>query len=825
MENQLDLLLVLIPALPLAAAILVALVGPRFAKQYSHLPVIAALLASCVCSFWLLREVARQTPELPPAAMQQPHEGFEHITTLWTWADVGEALRLGGASAADAGSWRNFRVDIALRADALTAIMLSMVTFVSTLVAIFAAGYMHGDRGYWRFFAYIGLFVFSMTMLVSVSNFVLLFVFWEAVGVCSYLLIGFWYEKPEAAAAGKKAFLVNRVGDFGFALALFLIWTTYGTLNFHDTRADGETNSVLLEQAAEAVAAGDAPQGTQALVVPGVLGRQRIAANDYTTGGVALAICLLLLLGACGKSAQFPLHVWLPDAMEGPTPVSALIHAATMVTAGVYMVTRCTPLFAASPAAQLAVACVGAFTALLAGLIALTQFDLKRVLAYSTISQLGYMFLALGTGTVGGISAGMFHLFTHAFFKALLFLGAGSVMHAMGNVIDMRQFGGLRKLMPTTHATFLIGCLALAGIPPFAGFWSKDAIVASVEERAHALHHELESRHETESGAPGHAAHEPSAATAGTHATVLAGWSDQQLHCFAQAYQWLFYSSLFTALLTAFYTFRAFFMTFYGPLRIPHEAGHHAHESPAMMTGPLIVLALCAGVVGVYLDQTLRGGAHLFGEFLLGTPVLSDGLAAATRAPFEFHLSVAGLSSAIAFGGVLLATYLYLGPRREVDWLRSILDLEGLTRWLDAEAVARWRKIRWVAAAERRANALGLGWLLSLLANVVLLLALVLSTPLLLAQLVSPYKLSMGKFYFDELYYATIVAPLRGAARVCYVIDRWLVDGLVNAVGRIPVRFGNLMRSLQMGLVQFYALAMVLGLLVLLAARIMLAAG
>ncbi|MEX0819965.1 MAG: NADH-quinone oxidoreductase subunit L, partial [Pirellulaceae bacterium] len=493
MDDSLGRLLILIPALPLAAAIIVAIAGPKLLKQWSHVPVIVALVASFVCSLGLLSEVSRQSTAAKPEHAALDNAGFERVVTLWTWANVAEAYDQdrpaygSSASSIPENGLRDFRIDVTLRADALTAIMLSMVTFVSSLVAIFGAGYMHGDRGYWRFFAYIGLFVFSMTMLVAASNFILLFVFWEAVGVCSYLLIGFWYEKPDAVSAGKKAFLVNRVGDVGFALALFLIWTNYGTLNFHDTRADGETNQVLVAHAMESQLAGDAPGDDDSLVVRGVLGRWRIAANDYATGNVALAICLLLLLGACGKSAQFPLHVWLPDAMEGPTPVSALIHAATMVTAGVYMVTRCTPLFMASPEAQLTVACVGAFTALLAGLIAMTQYDLKRVLAYSTVSQLGYMFLALGTGTLAGISAGMFHLFTHAFFKALLFLGAGSVMHAMGNVIDMRRFGGLRKRMPTTHATFLVGCLALAGFPLLSGFFSKDSIVAAVHQRVHDM--------------------------------------------------------------------------------------------------------------------------------------------------------------------------------------------------------------------------------------------------------------------------------------------------------------------------------------------------
>ncbi|MFO0867492.1 MAG: proton-conducting transporter membrane subunit, partial [Pirellulales bacterium] len=382
MDSRLHLLMILVPGLPLAAALLTAVLGPRQLRAASHWPVILALAGSFLASLSLLNEVASRQAELSAP------DGFEHVLRLWTWAHVPDAYAqadaAGGSAAAD-GSLRDFHIDITLRADALTSIMLSMVTFISTLVAIFAAGYMQGDRGYWRFFTYIALFVFSMTMLVSVSNFVLLFVFWEAVGVCSYLLIGFWYPKPEAAAAGKKAFLVNRVGDFGFALALFLIWTQYGTLDFHDRLGAAPEDS--------ATAAAPSPSDRLADTPRGILSPARIRAQDYQAGAIGLAICLLLMLGACGKSAQFPLHVWLPDAMEGPTPVSALIHAATMVTAGVYMVTRCTPLFAVSPEAQLVVAVIGGVTALLAGLIALTQHDLKRVLAYSTVSQLGYMFL------------------------------------------------------------------------------------------------------------------------------------------------------------------------------------------------------------------------------------------------------------------------------------------------------------------------------------------------------------------------------------------------------------------------------------------------
>ncbi len=445
--------------------------------------------------------------------------------------------------------------------------MLATVTFISLLVIVYSVGYMRGDPGYWRFFAYVSLFVFSMTMLVTASNFVLLYTFWEAVGLCSYLLIGFWFQRRAASAAALKAFLVNRVGDFGFLLAILLLWTTYGTLDFHDppeNAAAGSPSAFRLPPSAIRLE-GDSPSFVGRDLgqsPPGILGQTRLTHPElYVHGGVAAAICLLLLMGACGKSAQLPLHVWLPDAMEGPTPVSALIHAATMVTAGVYLVARCAPLFAASAEARCVVAAIGGSTALMAAIVALTQTDLKRILAYSTISQLGYMFLALGAGTLAGVAAGMFHLVTHAFFKALLFLGAGSVMHAMGGVIDISQLGGLRRRLPITHWTFLFGCLALAGVAPFAGFWSKDAILAAVAEKA------------GQSDPPG-------------------------------LYAALYWVGLLTAFLTAAYAFRALFLTFYGPERIPAAAGPHAHESPPSMTGPMLLLALGALGVGAYFQAT-----------------------------------------------------------------------------------------------------------------------------------------------------------------------------------------------------------------------------
>ncbi|MGE3180218.1 MAG: NADH-quinone oxidoreductase subunit L [Phycisphaerae bacterium] len=417
-------------------------------------------------------------------------------------------------------------IDVNYYVDSLTGIMLVVVTFVALMVVIYASGYMrdhhgHKEVGYERFFAWLGLFVFSMLMLVLAGNFVLLYLGWEAVGLCSYLLIGFYYQKPEAAAAAKKAFLVNRIGDFGFALGIFALWHALSPL----------------------VAPGENPLDYTTLFAHvHELDSQTVLGIHAPT-----LICLLLLCGALGKSAQFPLYVWLPDAMEGPSPVSALIHAATMVTAGVYMVARLGPLFALSPFTLDVILVIGLIGAVLAATMAMAQYDMKRILAYSTMSQLAFMFCALGAGVP---QAAIFHLFTHAFFKALLFLTAGSVMHSMGNIIDLRYFSGLKKVMPQTYWLMLIGCLALAGAPLLAGFWSKDEIVHGV------LEHNF---------------------TAGV---IL----------------------LITAFLTAYYTFRMFFMCFHGETRTPAEAGDHPHDSPPIMNGPLVPLAIgavAAGWIGI----------------------------------------------------------------------------------------------------------------------------------------------------------------------------------------------------------------------------------
>ncbi|HMF19231.1 MAG TPA: NADH-quinone oxidoreductase subunit L, partial [Gemmataceae bacterium] len=562
----------LIPVLPLLASVVTALAGPRWLKQQSHWPCIIAAVCSCFLSFLVLRAV---------------NSGFEDFKRYYMWFEAG-----------------NVSVGFTLGADGLTAVMLVTVTFVGSLIAIYSIGYMHHDPGYARYFAEISLFLFSMTGLVLAENFILLYAFWEGVGLCSYLLIGYYYARPSAAAAARKAFLVTRLGDIGLFIGILLLWSVSDhSLDF----------SRILNNATE--------------IDP----------------GMRIAICLLLFSGAVGKSAQFPLHVWLPDAMEGPSPVSALIHAATMVTAGVYLVARCTPLFGVTPEAQLVVATIGGFTAFLASLIALTQSDLKRVLAYSTISQLGYMFLALGSGTRNeghflaglAVTAAIFHLFTHAFFKALLFLSAGSVMHAMGNVIDMRRFGGLRHVLKKTHWLFLCGAGALSGFPViFSGFWSKDEILADV----------------LEAGSPG---------SVGSF-----------------AYLFLFCLGMLTAGLTAFYTFRAYFLTFWGEVRIPHEAGEHPHESPPVMLVPMAILAVGAVALGLILGPT-----GVFNDFLQEHWMVS---AFPHLLPFKEHhhnLLLMVASGVLALVGIGLAWWMYVRkPASASELAQALPGIYGLSR-------------------------------------------------------------------------------------------------------------------------------------------------
>ena len=457
-----------------------------------------------------------------------------------------------------------FQADWGLLLDPLSAVMILVVAGVGFLIHVYAVGYMHDDRDFSRFFTYLNLFMFSMLMLVLANNYLLLYVFWEAVGLCSYLLIGFWFERPSAAEAGKKAFIVNRVGDFGFGLGVMLLWTTLGTLQY----------------------------GRVFATAPGSL----TAGGDLVT-----IITLLLFLGATGKSAQLPLYVWLPDAMEGPTPVSALIHAATMVTAGVYMVARSAPLFNLAPLTLGVVAWIGGLTAVFAASIALVQTDIKRVVAYSTISQLGYMFLGCG---VGAYAAAIFHLMTHAFFKALLFLGAGSVIHGLAGDQDLRRMGGLRRHMPITAWTFLFAALANVGIFPLAGFWSKDEILYG--------------------------------AFAGGHIAL-----------------WILAAG--GVFLTGFYMLRCYYLAFEGSPRASAH-GQHAHESPAVMTIPLVILAAFSIGVGFVGFPPEHGPYQRFVEVVFAVP----GEVAAHAAPLGSLVALALVSLLLAVGGVLVATWFYL---------------------------------------------------------------------------------------------------------------------------------------------------------------------
>ncbi len=494
----------IIVALPLAGAAINGLLG----RRWTHTPVNVVGVGSVSLTFLAVLELLREFERLPAA--QDPRSYF-------TWITAG-----------------NFRVDFSLQVDQLTIVMLLAVAGVGLLIHIYSTGYMAHEGGYYRFFAEMNLFMFFMLLLVMASNLVLLFVGWEGVGLCSYLLIGFFFLRKTAADAGKKAFIVTRIGDFGFMLGIFLAFWTFGSVNYRDIFSTAQNMPV--ESAGQL--------------------------------GILTSICLLLLAGAIGKSAQLPLYVWLPDAMEGPTPVSALIHAATMVTAGVYMVARMNVLYSHAPVAMLAVAIVGAVTAFYSATIGLVQTDIKKVLAYSTISQLGYMFLGCG---VGAYAAGIFHLMTHAFFKALLFLAAGSVIHAMGGEQDMRRMGGLRKKIPWTYWTMLAATLAIVGTPFFSGYFSKEAILEAAQNGPYRN---------------------------------LALWT----------------LGIIGAMLTSFYMFRLIFLTFHGSPRYD-ERVTHVHESPKNMLVPLVILAVLAVGGGWMAAPTMIGGVDRFEKYLY--PVLN----------------------------------------------------------------------------------------------------------------------------------------------------------------------------------------------------------
>ena len=532
----------LIPFLPLAAFVINILFGRNYLKENAHWVSILAVAGSWVVAMMALVDV---------------YSGAKINYDLYTW------ILSGG-----------FKVSVGFLIDQLTVVMLIVVTTCSMLIHIYSVGYMHGDPGYYRFFSYLSLFTFSMLMLVMANNFLQLYFGWEGVGLCSYFLIGYYFDKKSASDAGKKAFIVNRFGDFGFGIGIFIIFLTFGTVYYE-------------------------PVFSQA----GNFANASINFLGYDMHLMTL-IALLLFCGSIGKSAQMPLHVWLPDAMEGPTPVSALIHAATMVTAGVFLVARCSPIFSLSETALVVVALTGAITSLFAATIGLVQNDLKRIIAYSTVSQLGYMFLACG---VGAYTAGVFHLYTHAFFKALLFLCAGSVMHAMGGELNIQKMGNLKKFMPITYITMLIASFSIAGVPGLAGFFSKDEIL----------------------------------------------WLAYSGPSSVGKIVWLI--GTIVAFLTAFYSFRLIFLTFHGKFRGTHEQEHHLHESPKTMTVPLMLLcvgAVAAGWVGI--PHLVGGGAH-FTEFM--KPVLGHPEGHGTHAE---EWMVMGISVLVGLAGIGLAYFMYI---------------------------------------------------------------------------------------------------------------------------------------------------------------------
>jgi NADH-quinone oxidoreductase subunit L len=640
-----DLLIPLIVILPLLGFVLTALVGRRLDRDAHWIPV------GLIVGVWAISMVVA----FATLTHAEPFGEAGHGVNVYTWISAGD-----------------FQVTAALYVDALTACLLIVVTTIGMLVHIYSIGYMGHDPGYWRFFAYLNLFMFSMLLLVMADNFLVVFVAWELVGLSSYLLIGFWKQKRSAALAAKKAFIVNRVGDVGFALGIMLIFASLGTLQLH-----GEA---------------------------GVLAR-----IDELDHGTILAISLLIFAGAMGKSAQFPLHVWLPDAMEGPTPVSALIHAATMVNAGVYLVARTSPIFAGAQEALVVVAAIGIFTAILAASIAMTQTDIKRVLAYSTLSQLGYMFAALG---VGAFSAAIFHLMAHGFFKGLLFLGSGSVIHAVHDEQDMRRMGGLAKRIPVTYWTMLVGSLAIAGIPPLAGFFSKDEILGEA---------------------------------------------------FKLGFPWVWAIGVIVALMTAFYMFRLMGLTFWGESRVDPHVEPNIHESPPVMTRPLILLAIPSAILGLLLG--LPFGAGLLASWL--EPIFAPATEALRHTEAGFQVfgidgALIGASVAVAAIGIAIAWRLFgaeIGALRLRPRPTAVTAISGRFPFL--------------------------------------------------------YRASLNKWWFDDLNHLLFIVIGGRVAAFIWWFDRRVVDDTVNDLAKSTVGVGRNLRRVQTGRVQNYALGIALGLLVM----------
>ena len=576
-----------------------------------------------------------------------PVEQRKNIVDLFTWLSVG-----------------GLNIHFAYQVDQLSLVMALVVTGVGFIIHVYSIGYMHGDKSFWRFFAYLNLFIFAMMNLILADNFLVLFLGWEGVGLCSYLLIGFWYdrkfEKMTTSDAGKKAFIVNRIGDFGFLLGMFLIYLTFGSLNFSDVFSK-----------------------------IGILNVPQSVFNF---------IALFLFIGATGKSAQIPLYIWLPDAMAGPTPVSALIHAATMVTAGVYMVARCSLIYASAPAILTVVATIGALTAFFAATIGLVQNDIKKVLAYSTVSQLGYMFLALG---VGAFSAGIFHVMTHAFFKALLFLAAGSVIHAMHEDQNIQNFGGLRKYMPATSITFLVASLAISGIPPFSGFFSKDEILWKSFANGNVIY-----------------------------------WAIGAI----------------TALLTAFYMFRLYYLTFEGTSRFGKDK--HPHESPKVMTIPLIVLGILSAIGGfIGIPALFSGeGGNAFENWL--EPVFKNAqarLAETSAYGHSMEISLMVISVILGVAGIIIARNIYLKKPSIATEMAN--KFKGL------------------------------------------------------------YNLLWNKYFVDEAYDAAIVDPIvkTSDSFLWRITDAKIIDGAVNGAASIVNSVSKNIRKIQTGVAQFYAIIMALG--------------
>jgi NADH-quinone oxidoreductase subunit L len=645
--------------LPMLGFGISALVGRRLGRASGYIPVAAIFLVWVIAMALCYQVLTESAPLLPGS---QTTHGYE--VQLFTWIPAG-----------------SFVVEVGFVVDALTACLLIVVTTIGLLVHVYSLGYMAHDPGRWRFFAYLNLFMFSMLLLVLASNFLVVFVAWELVGLCSYLLIGFWYRRRSAALAAKKAFIVNRVGDVGFALGIMLIFVTLGTLDI----------------------------------------REVIERIPTVAPATVTIIALLVFAGAMGKSAQFPLHVWLPDAMEGPTPVSALIHAATMVNAGVYLVARTNPIYASAPSALVVVASIGIFTSILAASIAMTQTDIKRVLAYSTLSQLGYMFAALG---VGAFTAAIFHLMTHGFFKGLLFLDSGSVIHAVDDEQDMRRMGGLSKKIPITYWTMLIGSLAIAGIPPLAGFFSKDEILS-------------------ESFKTGH----------------IVVWA----------------VGFIVAGMTAFYMFRLMGLTFWGVFRGPREIWDRIHESPAVMTIPLVLLAIPSIFLGLFLG--LPFGASRITEWLAPIFEESEHILHGEEASVAFKLfGIDGVlilaSVTIAVIGLVIAWRLFgveLGPIRLPQQPERVRELTARAPFL--------------------------------------------------------YRASLNKWWFDDLNHLLFMVIGGRIAAAMWWFDREVIDGTVNAIGGGTVEAGRELRRIQTGRVQNYALGIAIGLIVMAGSFLLLARG